>query len=561
MELPPLSHLPRLKDHQLALLRRVADGPPVTSAESTLAASVYALRNRRLVTTPRSKGVWTAVIANAGHYYLEHSDYPPGESSVEPPARSKPVRAPLMVDVGGAELVARLVAQDGQITIVNPDRTERRRWRRAIHEAASESLVPAGNRISHTGRDKGDLVIRLALAERTVTRPKPVPVPVPERLGRPHSVIAATRAQLDRYKTHTGMFDTRRGSGVVSLKVTRAVLPRSLRIVNALFTAADLRGLTVTAGIDGLATIGAKGHNYLIAVSEITHRRPYQHSKTEIDRAARGRYRLYDRTEDVPTGELQLVLPQTWGHTPALRWRWRDTTRWKIEDRLGDLLDGIEARIDRDEQRRLEAERQAALQQEAEQRALRKARSRWIEDQRVTVLVEQVEAWRQAGQIRAWIAAVETDHQDPTSPNGWPGPPPTPSGSTPPTKSPDPPTFQNRNPPTCAPTYPSDPSLPGPPSPPSANRSMLVCDGLFYRVRYGRKYAKRTRCARDPAFHHRSAAHPNNSSMSASMSAEEIEPLAPSSVVTSMPLGPPPSAWGSTPLARYQASLVSHLRR
>lgn len=113
------------------------------------------------------------------------------------------------------------------------------------------------------------------------------------------------------------------------------------------------------------------------------------------------------------SGDLQLVLPQSWGHSPALRWRWRDTSRWKIEDKLGDVLDGIEARIDVDEQRRLEAERRAILRQEAEERALQQARVRWVEDQRAAVLVKQVESWARATQIRAWISAVEVTRPAP----------------------------------------------------------------------------------------------------------------------------------------------------
>lgn len=350
---PRLSHLPRLKTHQLALLQRVGDGPPVTSNEWTLATSVYALRNRKLVTTPRSRGAWTAEITPAGRFYLEHGDYPPSvppQGSETEPTISKPnllhstksVQAPPMVGMSGPELVDRLRAEGGEIVIVNPARGERHRWRRAIHDATSRRLAPSGQRITHTGRDKGNLIIRLAPIQERATRPRPAPVPVPERLGRAHPIIATTRQRLADYKSHVGMIDTRRGSGVLALKTSRALVPRIMRIANALFTAAELRGLTVAARPDGLATIGAKGHNYLITMSEITQRRPYQHSKAEIDRCARYGYEPYPRHQDVPTGHLQLVLPQSWGHRPALRWRWRDSSRWKVEDKLGDVLDGIE---------------------------------------------------------------------------------------------------------------------------------------------------------------------------------------------------------------------------
>ncbi len=418
-----MSHLPRLKDHQLELLRRVADGPPVTSAEWTLATSVYALRNRKLVTTPRCDGVWTAVITDAGRLYLEHGDYPPSMPAIafeteptptdqEVPPSSETLPAPSTVGKGGSELVARLCAEDGQIVVVNPERTERHRWRRAIHDATSQRLAPTGQRIAHNGRDKGDLVIRLVSAEPPA-RPKPAQVPVPQRLYRPHPIIAATRQDLDRYKTHDGMFDTRRASGMLSLKASRALLPRIFRIANALFTAAELRGLTVTAARDKPATICAKGHNYQLTITEITQRRPYQDTKAEIERCTRYGYEPYPRHHDAPTGVLQLVLPQSWGHTPALRWRWRDTGRWKLEEKLGDVLDGIEARIDLDEQRRLQREREAIIRQEAAERAYQQARLRWIEDQRAVALVDQIESSTRATQIRTWIATVESNQPEP----------------------------------------------------------------------------------------------------------------------------------------------------
>lgn len=67
----------KLNDRQLTVLRRIGeDDQPVTSRESDLAVTVYALRSRGLVTTLRQDGAWVAQITNAGRYYLEHGQYP-----------------------------------------------------------------------------------------------------------------------------------------------------------------------------------------------------------------------------------------------------------------------------------------------------------------------------------------------------------------------------------------------------------------------------------------------------------------------------------------------------
>lgn len=51
----------QLTDHQLAVLQRVGDPDDhVTARDSALVTTVYALRNRGLVVTPRVDGRWRA---------------------------------------------------------------------------------------------------------------------------------------------------------------------------------------------------------------------------------------------------------------------------------------------------------------------------------------------------------------------------------------------------------------------------------------------------------------------------------------------------------------------
>src|SRR5436309_95438 len=54
---------------------------------------------------------------------------------------------------------------------------------------------------------------------------------------------------------------------------------------------------------------------------------------------------------------------------------------------------------------------------------------------------------------------------------------------------------------------------------------------------------------------------PNRREMRWLMSSDDIEPLGPSSVFTSVPLLPPPSCSSLTPCCSYQPSLASHFRR
>jgi hypothetical protein len=50
-----------LKERQLSVLRRIGDdGDSVSARNCELANTVYALRNRGLVATPRREGIWRA---------------------------------------------------------------------------------------------------------------------------------------------------------------------------------------------------------------------------------------------------------------------------------------------------------------------------------------------------------------------------------------------------------------------------------------------------------------------------------------------------------------------
>jgi hypothetical protein len=61
-------------------------------------------------------------------------------------------------------------------------------------------LLPAGQALRYSGRDRGDLVIRL-LTDIPKIEPKLLePILVPERLTRPHPVIAALKQTPGRLR-------------------------------------------------------------------------------------------------------------------------------------------------------------------------------------------------------------------------------------------------------------------------------------------------------------------------------------------------------------------------
>jgi hypothetical protein len=78
------------------------------------------------------------------------------------------------------DLLRQLDAANGELHVPDPAPTLRAAYRRAIHHALADGVVPDGVVLRHTGRDRGDLTIRLIPAAVDVTaaeRSAPVPVP------------------------------------------------------------------------------------------------------------------------------------------------------------------------------------------------------------------------------------------------------------------------------------------------------------------------------------------------------------------------------------------------
>lgn len=368
-----------MNDRQLALLRRIADGVVrVTSHEYHLATTVYALRNRGLVATTRTGGGgWTASITGEGRYYIAHGNYRAGPE-VTVTERSKLTESDRKPPgISGDDLIQRLVDAGGSLHIPDLEPAVRAAWRRAIHAAANGGKLPAGMRLWHTGRDKGDLVVRLVVrrALETTARHKATPIPVPERLIRPHEIVARIK-ELSKPKPRPSglgrLYTSSRDLG--GLDVSRPSLGRALRILQALITEAERRGygahLDDRTG-DPRVCITVKGHQFAVSIRE-------------------------------KDGVLRVVLPSAY----AGRRLWSDGIRAAVEDKLGDLLANIESRAEEAEQRRLERERREEERRRAWEQEMERARARYAEDLRAAFIRDQVAAWELAADIRSFCSAA-----------------------------------------------------------------------------------------------------------------------------------------------------------
>lgn len=294
-----------------------------------------------------------------------------------------------------ADLVPALQANGGSITITSPPSAERARWRRTIWAALRSGSIPTGYQLRHRGRDGGDLVIWFeAIADREPRIAPPV-VKVPENLRNPHPLVAAAKAANPHAD---GWIDTRRQSAVVHVKVHKKSLSRALRLIQGLINEAGRRGYTVGEhsgyDCDGGLGIVIGGNSVEVTVIEETKR--LEHVKTAAELA--NRYAYIPRFEFVPTGRLTLCC----GHTPQYATLATDRQRWSVEDRLGQAMAKIEEKAEAAAQRARDQERQAQEERRRWEIAMQRARTTFVEDQRIEWASTQLEAAKRAADLRAF---------------------------------------------------------------------------------------------------------------------------------------------------------------
>lgn len=162
-----------LTDRQQALLQRIADGDDLSGPEAVgERTSARALASRRLVKVSTKNGRWSAKITADGKHFLLHGRRPgqgiqaPSTSAAKKAAiakTTKPVTTAAAALDKARELIAQLeAAPDRVVWVSTPDPETRAAYRRAVHAAKQHKLVPEGFSLQHSGRDHGDIAMRLS---------------------------------------------------------------------------------------------------------------------------------------------------------------------------------------------------------------------------------------------------------------------------------------------------------------------------------------------------------------------------------------------------------------
>ncbi|KRF44607.1 hypothetical protein ASH01_11485 [Terrabacter sp. Soil811] len=388
---------------QLEVLRWIVDGcPEGVMTSTTHKTTAVALQGRRLVVVSRKRGVWKAEATEAGSYFVDHGEYPPGHwpagtrrsrpAGPSRPSRKEPRSERKVTGLRPVDqMIADLIEAGGEMTV---EATEHGYWEGLVSSGTRYNKVPDGKLLKiRQGRTWAERVITLEDPPAWMSAELD-PVPVMDLLRSPHPVVKALRDDRSR------------------LALRRETRARALRILDAIAKAATARGHQVSQPMaehgypypKGYLRLTIDGHANALDIDELTDKVPHVPTQAEVREQQRyptiTRIPTHDR---VPSGRLRIRLLHGW----AVRQdTFSDTKTVTLEDRLPVVLLELELRAaaleDRDQ--RLERERQERRRQWQEVRDGAVVRAR--EHHRADILLHQANQWRQARLLGAYLDAM-----------------------------------------------------------------------------------------------------------------------------------------------------------
>jgi hypothetical protein len=367
---------------QVEVLRWIGDDcPDGVWRDFTYKTIAYALAARGLVTVDRRRKRWAATLTDEGRFYLAHGQYPSGPRSVGTRSTSE---IGSETDTLAEELLAELTSGDGLVTVASPSQGQRARYRRAIHRLIAEHRVPEGFVLRHTGRDHGDLTIRLVGQDDERNKEPPPKIPVSQS----NSITSdEVRALANR----------------VRIAVTDSARERALRILQAITDECTTR--TWTLGHDP-----RDDRRFQIRTQEgpfdFTLREELvDRDMPDEDRLTATKYpwqRVPLHVRKVGSGRLTLQLGQYY-RTRS----WSDRSRWTLEDKLGALFAELETRVAEAAEERHRREDELLRHQQAWDAAALAAQRAYVVDLNRRRLIDQVTRRRQARQVREYADSLE----------------------------------------------------------------------------------------------------------------------------------------------------------
>ena len=341
----------RLTSRQHDVLKRLAAGETISRSDSALVVTVYALRNRRLVETPKAPGGhWVAQLTDDGRVAAETGRVPvslprpAGRASrvppeLPPPAEPETPMAP-------------------KARTKKPTRTPS--IRKTITTATRAGLK---GRVDEKGllHSSGDASVRVSVSRPQISRAI--------RLIDTLLKAAESRGMTLRLNAHTD-----RGYGTQQQRVVE---------------------------------ICHQGHPVTFRIIEESDRTSHTPTPAELAAQKRSSWARIPDWDYTPSGRLRIELPSGQQRDGvSARSRFADGPARRAEDKVDEVLDEIAARGEH-----ALALREAALRLDmkyADERAkaVDVARVHYLEDLRAAAATEQANRWQQVELLRGYVAAM-----------------------------------------------------------------------------------------------------------------------------------------------------------
>ena len=394
----------QLNRRQLAALKWIGDGCPDGRWDDfSYKTTCYALAARGLAEVDRRPASWSAVITEAGQYYLQHGRYP-GSTLQDLREREAAARAARRYGEVSAAEYAAAIMQEVEAADCEQFEFSHEGLHFSSHDVEAAAIRspwrPTGQKlvITSTGiwqdrryiaRFQQDVAAAIVRAEVTV----------PARVPRLHAVAVAYRDDPDRHE------------------VSKSTLTRACRIVHAIAVEAERRGHTHTYSTkpgrgyseyrsslsNGQFVIEVGGHQFALRLSEISDGGGAPMSYVQA--RSKPRWHSTRNTVFVPTGRLGIAITG-WTSRSGRKEKFNDGKRASLDAQLGDLFWELEVRaVERDyaEQERARAAEVRAVQRE---RAISAAKVRMVEADRAAQLHARAAEYAEHERLQHYAQAV-----------------------------------------------------------------------------------------------------------------------------------------------------------
>jgi hypothetical protein len=304
---------------------------------------------------------------------------------------------------GEAEVLVAALANANVIDMSVPDAADLARWRKIVDFAKRHGLVPVGHRLEK--QMVGDKLLRIKLvggvhANTKVAGDSP-PVPTPRDLRGAHPAIVVIRDADDQ------------------LQIPARMRGRALRVLQATATELERRGSVVTAASQGSSRQYSNNYYGRIAARRVG----------RIEAVVAGITCSVSVSQHSPlstdTQRADRMALEIWPWPMHGQHRWVDGFRRRVEDRIGEVLAGMEIAAAELVSRRRAEERDQLRRQAEWEAAIARAKLLAVEERHLRVLRQNVEAWKFAEDLRLYVGAIRARltqlsvGDDPTKATAW----------------------------------------------------------------------------------------------------------------------------------------------